>query len=93
MVDRLRTSRSAQEIGQGSAEFANWPDDFWAAPLCARGLPAHCLPVCCEWLYARLEVQWSWFIGWCRSALTLAGVDVGGFKFAQWLCSTAEPTR
>ena len=33
---------------------ANWPDDVrdLAASLYARGLPAHCLPICCEWLYA-----------------------------------------
>ena len=44
-------------IGRGSDEFAKWPDDrlALAAPLCARGLPLRCLPVCGEWLYAHLD--------------------------------------
>ena len=100
VAHRSRASRPAREIGQGSAESANGPDDIrdLAAPLCARGLPVHCLPVCCACPYARLGVQRS-----CSSAGAAARSPSPGWRWAvsartasadaQWLYSTTEPTR
>ena len=87
-ASRFRAARTALEIGSGPDEFSNWPEDIQAlaAPLYAQGLPVHCLPICGEWMYARLdaasdlaaEMPRSRFMGWCRRALTTAGVEVGG---------------
>ena len=87
-ASRFRATRTTLEIGNGPDEFSNWPEDIQAlaAPLYAQGLPVHCLPICGEWIYARLdaasdlaaEMQRSWFMGWYCRALILAGVEVGG---------------
>ena len=54
---RFRVTCSPRAIGRDAAEFANWPQDIQllAAPLYARALPVHCLPIYGTWLFARLD--------------------------------------
>ena len=74
------------EVGNGPDEFSDWSEDIQAlaAPLYAQGLPVHCLPICGEWMYARLDAASDLAAemprSWCRRALTLAGVEVGGLS-------------
>ena len=84
----FRAMCTQREIGEGQAEFASWPADIraLAAPLYARGLPVHCLPIYGTWQFNRLSatsdlreaVSRGPFWAQGRSALRDAGVEVAG---------------
>ena len=86
VIARFRASCSERAVGRGAAEFGNWPTDIQAlaAPLYARGLPVHCLPIYGTWLFARLDadsdlaeaVPYTQFMRMSRAALSSTGLSV-----------------
>ena len=88
VADRFRATCSTRAIGQGAAEFTNWPQDIQslAAPLYARALPVHCLPIYGTWLFARLDassdlseaVPYTQFLRMSRAALASTGMVMVG---------------
>jgi hypothetical protein len=88
VIARFRAPCSERAaVGRGAAEFANWPADIQAlatAPLYARGLPVHCLPIYGTWLFARLDagsdlseaVPYNQFMRMSSAALSNTGLSV-----------------
>jgi integrase len=86
IIAQFRASCSERAVGRGAAEFENWPADSQAlaAALYARGLPVHCLPIYCTWLFARLDtgldlseaVPYNQFMCMSRAALSSTGLSV-----------------
>ena len=109
VADRCRASRSAREIGQGSAEFADWPGDIrslaprltqWASDIRAPrrdvgpGRGGAAAPI-----HGLVPQRADLTMGWCRSALTSPGWRWAGSARtpsaaeAPWRCSTAARER